>query len=95
MEDWFEEPEAMNEERAKEFAAKAAELSKAYKATFSTAYGKLVLAHIKEITLDRPVLEMFHPEGMNTALQMVKREGENGLARTVLHYVNKEDKEDE
>ncbi len=62
------------------------EVNRIFRECFSTPNGKQVLKHLKKITVDRNVLLQYHQEGINTALNMAVREGENSLYKTIIYH---------
>ena len=56
---------------------------------FSSEEGNKVLQALAKITLGKPVLQTIAAEGVNTAIFMALREGENNLYRKILAIKNR------
>ena len=91
--DYFKEPQ--QSELTKEQKAAKLEINNAFKACFSTPQGEEVLKYLQGITVDRKVLSVYHSDGVNTAIDMAFREGQNCLYRTIMHHINARSIEDE
>ena len=80
----FHEP--ADNSRTPEQVEKAQELAVAYATVFNSPYGEIVLAHLKKSTIEATSLSQYHNDGVNTAINMAWREGQNHIVRTIMHY---------
>lgn len=58
---------------------------------FKGEQGAKALDALKRLTVDNPSLQTMFPDGINTAIAMAKREGENNLYRKILSIIKKVD----
>lgn len=56
---------------------------------FNTENGKKALKVLEKLTTEKPSLQVMHNDGINTAIAMAMREGENNLYRKILLIIKK------
>lgn len=58
---------------------------------FKGEHGPRALEALKRMTVEKPSLEAMYPDGMNTAIAMAVRNGENNLYFKILSIIKKVD----
>ena len=58
---------------------------------FKGEHGARALEALRRMTIDRPSFQTMFPDGVNTAIAMSMREGENNLYRKILLTIKKVD----
>jgi len=58
---------------------------------FKGEHGSKALAALARITVEKPSFQTMHSDGVNTAIAMAVREGENNLYRKILLTIKKVD----
>lgn len=58
---------------------------------FKGEIGEKALDALRRLTIEKPSLQNMFPDGVNTAIAMALREGENNLYRKILSIIKKVD----